>query len=439
MRYKIALILFIFIFSIGLAILPAVVLAESKATMEQQLWALEQEIASFEKELASAKTQKKTLLNKIDELKKKRTLLLKAVEATKIKIKGTESQIGKTEDDLTLARKELKTTQIEISQILRQIQQKDLMSSLKIFFSSASLTDFFVNLEQHLSLNNQLSKKMKREKEIVKKISEKMNQLQDEKVDLTNLLSIQKLQEESILQTKSEKEILLQKTLGKETEYQKIIANQKKTAREIRNRLYELAAVKAITFGEAVKLAEWVAQKIKVRPAFLLSVITQESNLGKNVGTCNRPGDPLEKYWKNIMKPGRDHQPYLDIMKELGIDPEGQPLSCPMKDKKGQQIGWGGAMGPAQFIPSTWQGYKNKILIITGQSIANPWDVRDAFIAAGLMLSANGASSLEEKGEWRAAMIYFSGSTDKKFRFYGDAVIERAAQYEEDVKKLKAG
>ncbi len=418
---------------------PAVVLAEEKSILEQQLWALEQEIASFEKELASTKTQKKTLTNKINELKNKRTLLLKAVEATKINIKGTENQIDKTEDDLTIVQKELKVTQTEISQILRQIQQTDLMSSIKILFSSGSLADFFANLEQYLSLNEQLSEKMTKEKSIVKKISGKISQLQDKKVDLTNLLSIQKLQEEEILQTKSEKEILLQKTLGKESEFQKIVSDQKKKAAEVRNRLYEMAAVKAITFGEAVKVAEWVTQYVKIRPALLLSVITQESNLGKNVGTCNRPTDPPEKHWKKIMKPERDQKPFLDITAELGINPEGQPLSCPMKDAKGKQIGWGGAMGPAQFIPSTWQGYKKKVMAVTGQTSANPWDIRDAFIASALLLAANGATSQTEAGEWKAAMIYFSGSTNKKFKFYGDSVIKRADQYEEDIKNLKAG
>ena len=139
------------------------------------------------------------------------------------------------------------------------------------------------------------------------------------------------------------------------------------------------------------------------------------------------------------MKPERDQEPFLAITKELGIDPNTQPVSCPMKDSKGKQIGWGGAMGPAQFIPSTWQGYKKRVEEFSGHSPANPWDVRDAFVASALLLANNGATAQTEQAEWRAAMIYFSGSTNKKFRFYGDTVIERAAQYEEDIKSLKAG
>jgi membrane-bound lytic murein transglycosylase B len=104
-----------------------------------------------------------------------------------------------------------------------------------------------------------------------------------------------------------------------------------------------------------------------------------------------------------------------------------------MRDKKGNQVGWGGAMGPAQFIPSTWMGYRAKVTNITGKT-ANPWDIRDAFIASALKLGADGAKTKE--GEWAAAMRYFSGSTNVRFRFYGDQVVARANAYQEDIDAL---
>lgn len=440
MRKYLLIFIFIFFFStLSPAARPAFVLAAEKQTLEQQLWAIEQEIQSYETELKQTKTQKKTLLNKIAELKSRQAKLLLQTKSTQLKIKSAEQQTSEAVKELATAEKKLRGTKAEIAELIRQIQQADVMSPLKIFFASASLAEFFLNLEQNLVLHDQLTKKLGQEKEIVKEIEDHLTRLAGKRADLKDYLTIQQLEQTEIWQTKKEKEVLLSQTLGKESEYQKIISNQEKKAAEIRNRLYELAAVKAITFGQALKIAEWVTAKIKIRPALLLSVITQESNLGKNVGTCNRPGDPPEKSWKAIMKPERDQEPFLAITKELGINPDTQPVSCPMKDSKGNQIGWGGAMGPAQFIPSTWQGYKERIKSFTGQSMANPWDVRDAFVAAALLLANNGATAQTEQAEWRAAMIYFSGSTNKKFRFYGDTVIERAAQYEEDIENLKKG
>jgi len=42
------------------------------------------------------------------------------------------------------------------------------------------------------------------------------------------------------------------------------------------------------------------------------------------------------------MKPDRDQEPFLAITKELGRDPDMTPVSCPMRDKNGKRIGWGG-------------------------------------------------------------------------------------------------
>jgi len=193
----------------------------------------------------------------------------------------------------------------------------------------------------------------------------------------------------------------------------------------------------APTFGAAYELAKEVENILGIRPAFLLAVLTQESNIGKNVGQCylsnSETGEGIravsgEKITR-VMKPSRDIPHFLKICQELGRDPYNTPVSCPM------QYGWGGAMGPAQFIPSTWIRYAERVKEITGKT-ANPWSIKDAFLAAALYLKDYGASSQNPNDEWKAAMIYFSGTTNLKFRFYGDSVISIAKQYEQDIKEM---
>ena len=133
------------------------------------------------------------------------------------------------------------------------------------------------------------------------------------------------------------------------------------------------------------------------------------------------------------MKPDRDQQPFVTVTAELNLDPDITPVSCPLHDSRGRQIGWGGAMGPAQFIPSTWMGYKDQVSAVTGQP-ANPFDIRDAFIAAAIKLKADGGAT--QSGEWAAAMRYFSGGTNPAFRFYGDNVVATAAKYQSDIDAL---
>src|SRR5690606_16134831 len=113
----------------------------------------------------------------------------------------------------------------------------------------------------------------------------------------------------------------------------------------IRSALFQLRDTEGISFGEAYDLASSISKKTGVRASLILAIVTQESNLGKNVGTCNRPGDGPEKSWRVIMPgPNDGHRSYRDdqtlflqITKELGLDPDSTPLSCPLG------AGWGGA------------------------------------------------------------------------------------------------
>ncbi|MDP2637214.1 MAG: hypothetical protein Q8P03_01225, partial [bacterium] len=92
-------------------------------------------------------------------------------------------------------------------------------------------------------------------------------------------------------------------------------------------------------------------------------------------------------------------------------------------------------MGPAQFIPSTWIRYRSRLASLLGRE-ADPWNIHDAFYAAALYLGDYGATKRDYNSEWRAAMIYFSGTTNTRYRFYGDSVMRIAAGYEADIKAL---
>ena len=411
-------------------------LTDEQAELQRQLDEIQTQINQLQKQLTTTTAQKKTLANKIYQLKINQ-------EQIKAQIKQTTLRISKLSKDITVAQTELEKAAAReelvragLAKSMRDLnQQQD--NIIMILAKADGLSDIFTQVRESVLFSVQISSLLKQLEQTQVEITEKKEELSTQKEDAANLLQIKSAQNTTLAESIGEQNNLLVKTKGQEATYASSLSDSKKRAAEIRSRIYELFNVgKQINFGQALEIATWAAGQTGQRAAFLLAVLTQESNLGKNVGTCNRPGDPPEKGWKVIMKPSRDQEPFLKITKELGLDPDVTPVSCPMRNKDGSQLGWGGAMGPAQFIPSTWMGYKDKVSAITGKTPADPWDIRDAFLAAAILLKAGGANGTDE-GDWKAAMRYFSGGLNPAYSFYGDNVIKKTHQYEEDIAQLK--
>jgi hypothetical protein len=164
--------------------------------------------------------------------------------------------------------------------------------------------------------------------------------------------------------------------------------------------------------------------------------LRQESNLGTNVGQCllTNPqtgagkGKNTGTVIKNVMNPTRDVPPFLDLTARLGIDPYSQVVSCP------QSIGYGGAMGPSQFIASTWRLYEKRIESATGDSVANPWDAQDAVMATALYLADLGAGTQTYTAERKAAGEYYAGSKWATLGLlYASSVLSFAEQYQTNI------
>ncbi len=96
-------------------------------------------------------------------------------------------------------------------------------------------------------------------------------------------------------------------------------------------------------------------------------------------------------------------------------------------------------MGPAQFLPSTWMGYRDRVAKITGNNPPSPWNILDSFVAAALLLTANGADARTYNAEWKAAMMYFAGGNWNKesLRFYGDDIMAIAQSFQKDIEVLE--
>lgn len=433
----IAVFVFIFLtFNLAFSLTPQ----EERAQLEKELKQLEEKIILYQNDITRTQQEKESLNRQISILKNKISQLNLQIQQSNLMIKDITYQISDTESSIDKTTLKIDDIKENLANLLREVYIEDQKSLIEIFLSEPKISDFFDNLVALNTLNSKTRNLLQEIKTQKAYLEGQKESLDSEKDDLQRMLSIKVLQKQSVESSRKEQEDLLTQTKGKEYLYQQLLQETQKRAAEIRARIFELIGVpKAPTFGEAYDIAKFVSGITGVRPALLLAILTQESNLGKNVGQCNcstckYPNLKLE----DVMKKTRDLEPFLQICRELGKDPYNTPVSCPMYIN-GQRVGYGGAMGPAQFLPSTWLLYKSKIEAITGRKPADPWNIRDAFLAAGLYLKEYGASSKNPNDEWRATMIYFAGTTNTKYRFYGDSVLSIASRYEQDIKAIEGG
>ncbi|MEK7585345.1 MAG: lytic murein transglycosylase [Patescibacteria group bacterium] len=414
--------------------------AQTGTDVEERRTALETELAKVEAEIAIQNGLISIKQNEAATLERDRQLLNSQIAKAKLTIRAHELEIERLGGDINKKTEVITdlTDRIEeskqsLSELLRQRRYLEDYTLIEVMVDGETLADFFQEADNYQFVEDsihQLFGKMRSERKETETVKQNLEERR-----LAELNSKKQIEEERrrVERLETEKRQLLAITNNQAAAYRRVRAEREARKTEIKSALFRLRGSDAITFGEALDHANFISNKIGVRPAFLLAVITQESNLGANVGTCNRPGDPPSKHWSKILKPDRDQTPFLRIVKALGLDPEIVPLSCP------QAGGWGGAMGPAQFIPSTWELYQKKVANVTGSNPPNPWNPRDAFAASGTYLSELGASARTWTAERTAALKYYAGSRWNlaKNAFYGNNVMKIAGDYQELIDTLQ--
>lgn len=378
---------------------------EERAVLEKELKELEEKIRQYEIDITKTEAEKQVLQYQINSLRNRIGQLDLQIQRSNLLIQDLGLQIQDTEASILKTSLKIEDVREKLAVNLQAVYEKDQVSTIEILFAGASLSDFFDNLMALETLNLRSQEFLEEIKNLKKTLEGQKRSLDSEKTELESTVRALALQKQESESVRKEQERLLQMT---EAQYQQYIQQKEITQRqadEIRSRIFQLAGIADVempSFGQALEIAQWVQKQTGVRPAFLLSIITQESALARNVGQCYladlKSGKTYNistgRQFPRGIHPTRDLPPFLQIVSQLKKDPLKTPVSCWIDVGKGPNYGWGGAMGPAQFIPSTWMLIKDKIVSITGSS-ADPWNVRDSFLAAGLYLRDLGANSNE--------------------------------------------
>lgn len=415
---------------------------EERRALEAELAGLEKQIEEYEATIAKYKAEGKTLSNEIASLNAKIAKANAQIKALNLELAKLTKEINETQRQITRTEGNIDSHKDAISRYLRDLYERDREGLVEVVLSQGEFSDFFGYIENVTLAQENLRVALAEISRLREDLVEQKDRLATKKDDTENFRRIQEAQRKNVQTTQTEKNQLLKATKGKESEYQKVLKKTQATAAQIRTRIFQLLGGGELTFEAAYDFAKLAENATGVRAALILAILHRESLLGKNVGRCS---------YATAMHPTRDKPYFLELLGRLGVDPSSEfaKVSCPIAGHGS----YGGAMGPAQFIPSTWKLYESKIAAVTGSNPPSPWNNADAFAATAVyMKDLLGSSSCKNYAEANknqvsyqtllercAAAKYYSGGNWYTYRFwYGEPVVTQANEFEKDIAVLKA-
>ncbi len=412
-----------------------------KAALQQQLAQVEAELQQLQQNISTQETKKKSLQQQVNIFQNKIAQTRLQIHQLTLAIQQTDLQIQETQQSVNATNAHIDQEKQRLAALLEQISQSDQTSTVQLLLQYNTFSDFFNRAESLQALGEGVRASLLDLQQSMKDLQQKQADLGNQQDSQDNLRQIQTLRQGDLQGQLSGQNTLLTETKGQESRYQALAAQKQETAAQIRNQLFVLqGAGVQLSFGDAYHYASVASGLTGVSPAFLLAELKQESSWGANVGQCylvdSNTGAGKRKTTgaavANVMKPSRDVQPFMQITQALGRDPYATQVSCPNPN-----YGYGGAMGPAQFLPSTWMGYQQSVSSLVGHT-ADPWDIQDAFVASANKLANAGAAAQTYAAEWKAAMIYYAGNgwNNPLYRSYGDDVMALTAEYQGQIDVL---
>jgi peptidoglycan hydrolase CwlO-like protein len=333
------------------------------------------------------------------------------IKETQLEIEKSEMEIESIKSEVVIKERKIEKDREMLRDFIKLLYSYEQDSILEVLITKDSLSDFFNEVGAVEYIKNDIFETIVNLRMEREELNSRKQELVEQQEQKEQLIRMKFQQNRSLGELSAQRKKLLEITKGEEKKFQQILDENKKILPFLKSQLRDLQSLgKKIKFNDAISTAKHIGAITGVRPEFLLGILKVESNLGTNVGGGN---------YKVDMRP-RQRPVFEAITRELGYDPNEMPVSKKPRSYKG----WGGAMGPAQMMPTTWRVYQNEVAEITGHYPPDPWDLTDAIAAMAVKVSkVQGVTDGDYDAEYKAAGLYFAGRNWRKFLFYPDRVM----------------
>jgi len=401
---------------------------------------LQRQIADYQQQILETSSKANTLNTEISRLNSQILKIQLEIKSLNLSISQTDDEIEITQTSIAQTQDEITVHKKALGSALLVLYQADTQNLTEVLLKNSHLSDFFNNIKTLDDAQSTMRSSIVGLKNLKADLENKETTLQDKRLELQELEALQVSQRRVLDQSKAAKDQLLKQTKGEESKYQALLNQSKDQLKRIQEQITYLQQ-SGISVEDAVKYGQLTADRVGIRPAFELAILEIETRLGQNIGSGNWKDDmylcylrladiyPTRKSY--YVKRAEDEKAaFLKITGALGLDPNVQKVS------KEPSYGCGGAMGPAQFIPTTWLGYQERISAYTGHSVPNPWSIEDAFMAAAIKLANDGATAKTRTAEIKAAKSYISGNANCNSNicnYYANLAQDKAAIIEQNL------
>lgn len=424
------------------------------------------EICDKEKEeyigkLKNVRGEKSGIENQISQLDIEISISQSYINQKTVKANRLKRDTKLTKDDIEALSKEQKKINDSLKALIFQRNQIEGNTFVEALLSKKTLSEFFDDINTASFVEKRIYDQIKKTKQEKDDLERLTLELEERESLERELVQSRRLESEKIKNNKEEKNRLLSILKKDEGWLVGEIENKEKVKRKILARQFSVASGEKVTFGEAYNIIEPYKDDLGMDTAFVLAILFQESgyerrvggeivgNIGENIGQCTyKQKNPCGS--NEVMK--STQQPYFEnLMNDLGISAIKQKVSCPIC----RDGSYGGAMGPAQFMPATWDGVRKSVAKIVGKDYKklSPFENRDAFVSSGVLLKWNYYSSHCQKysrdysyirskkallEKCAAAKYYAGGNWFKHRNGYAESVHLRANRFREDIKTLNS-
>lgn len=384
------------------------------ATKEAELKDLAEKIRVLRAGRASKQQETSRLTDTVELLEDRVRQARLELDYTIVSLEETRLRVRAAEEDMVLLGQKQERVRQLLAKILNLMDGFDRRSPLEVLLLPGTFADVLRARQAVERLQAKATALVATTRDLRRALEARAADLKTRQADLESLEKLSSAQRVSLQEETNRARRTLTRSVAEAVRLSSLLAEAEQARQEIQAEIFSLknAGVR-LSLRQAEEYARYAEGATGVRAALLLGVLKVESNTGTNVGSGRYPDDVHPNH----------REAFLRVVETLGLDPRTAPVSA----KPTAYAGWGGAMGPGQIMPGTWERIASEVGRLTSHARPTPYDLLDAFVGTAVLLRNSGAASGDE---YEAVNRYFAGPNWQRFTWYGDRVLAVAKEYE---------